>query len=139
MLGAATSRIGMICTVLMLSSSFGASQERSAKAIEEASARYEAAHPGVLKIGGEVKPPKLVDQVHPDWQRIPAQKRKYRWPIILEAVITQKGEVLAPTILSGAQPVLDTVVLQAVRQWRYEPAARADKAVAVFLTVTVTF
>jgi protein TonB len=96
-------------------------------------------HPGVLKIGAEIKPPKLIHQANPNWEKIPAEKRKYRWPIILEAVITAKGEVLAPQVLSGAQPNLDPVVLEAVRQWKYEPATLQGKPVAAFLTVTVTF
>jgi TonB family protein len=108
-------------------------------AIQQASARYEASHPEVLKIGGDVKPPKLIRRSNPDWEKLPPEKRTYRWPIILEAVITAKGEVLAPQILSGEQPNLDPLVLETVRKWKYEPATRDGKPVSVFLTVSVTF
>jgi len=102
-------------------------------------AAYEKAHPGVARIGGEVAPPKLNHRVNPDWDSIPIEKRKYRWPIMLLAVVTPAGDVHDPQVVSPPQPALDPVVLAAIRQWRYEPAVQAGKPVAVFLTTTVTF
>ena len=107
-------------------------------AIQQASAKYEALHPGVLKVGGDVKPPKVSRRANPDWEKLPPDKRTYRWPIIVEAVITAKGEVLASQVLSGEQPNLDPLVLEAVRKWKYEPATRDGKPVSVFLTIAVT-
>jgi TonB family protein len=138
-LGAVGNRVAAVSIGISLCLLLGASSSRKGASIQEASARYEASHPGVLKVGGEVKPPKLIQRSNPDWEKIPVAKRKYRGPIIVEAVITAKGEVLAPQVLSEEQPNLDPLVLETVRQWKYEPATLKGKPVATFLTVTVTF
>ncbi len=102
-------------------------------------AAYEKAHPGIERIGDGVAPPKLAQQTHPDWESIPTEKRKYRWPIMVLAVVTTAGDVHDPQVVSPPQMALDAVVLAAIRQWKYEPAARKGKPVAVFLTTSVTF
>jgi TonB family protein len=102
-------------------------------------AAYEARHPGVFKVGGDVKPPKIVRRVKPNFERIPARRRTYRGPVIVYAVVTEQGKVFDPVVVSAAQPDLDRVVLSAIRQWRYEPALRNGREVPIFLTVTVTF
>jgi TonB-like protein len=106
---------------------------------EKAMKRYEAAHPGVLRVGGDVKAPKLISKVEPNWESIPKEKRIQRGPIIVEAVISTKGEVVDPTVVGEPQPNLDAVFLSALRQWRYAPARRGGETVAVFLVITVMF
>jgi TonB family protein len=99
--------------------------------------RFEARHPGVLHVGGDVKPPKIKARVDLKWPanlRLPFRELN---PIMVEAVITESGDVTDPTIISLAHPELDPLVLAAVQQWKYEPARRRGKPVAVFLTITV--
>jgi TonB family protein len=107
--------------------------------LEKAMKHYEAAHPGVLVVGGEVKQPKVVRKVEPNWESIPREKRTQRGPIMVEAVITTEGTVLDPVVISESQPNLDPLFLAALRQWKYEPARKDGKPVPVFLVVTVMF
>jgi outer membrane biosynthesis protein TonB len=112
-----------------------ADQRSSRKAMK----KYEAAHPGVLSVGKGIQQPSLSHKVEPDWESIPREKRFQRGPIMVEAVISAEGTVLDPTVVSEPQPSLDPVFLAALKQWKYEPARKAGKPVAVFLVVTVMF
>jgi hypothetical protein len=77
---------------------------------ERAMASYEAAHPGVRRIGGNVTRPIL---------------------------IVQEGPLFPPpVILDRAEPDLQPYVLRSLRTWRYKPATLKGKPVPVFLILT---
>ena len=121
--------------VLVLGVPARADQKTTKKAMDQ----YEASHPGVMRVGGKVKAPVLTHRVEPDWLSIPEAKRKHHGPIIVQAIVSTAGAVVEPRVVSDPQPVLDPVVLAALRQWRYEPARKDGEAVAVFLVITVMF
>jgi len=106
--------------------------------LDEARTAYEARHPGVVRVGKGINPPKLVHQTHPKFDEKARHKVRDLSPIIAEAVITERGDILDPAILSSANPDLDIAVLEAMRGWRYSPAQQNGKPVAVFIIVTVT-
>jgi outer membrane biosynthesis protein TonB len=108
---------------------------QNGQAIEKAIAAFEAAHPGVVKFGGDVKPAKLVRHVDPDF---PQGQRSKLTPIMVIMVVSEFGEVVDPTVVISSQPEIDRRFLAAVRRWRYEPARKNGKPVRSFLTVTVT-
>jgi protein TonB len=58
--------------------------------------------------------------------------------VILEATIDAGGQVQAVQLLRSA-PLLDQAALEAVRQWRYEPATLNGEPVPVIMTITVRF
>jgi len=107
--------------------------------LEKAMKEYEAAHPGVLVVGGEVSEPKIVHRVKPNWESVPREKRFQRGPIVVKSVITVGGAVRDPVVVSEPQPNLDPIFVAALKQWKYEPARKNGKPVAVFLVVTVMF
>jgi TonB family protein len=84
-----------------------------------------------------VKPPKIKSKANPEWPANLRLRFQELSPIIVEAVITETGDVADPCISSFVHPELDLLVLAAIRQWKYEPARRNGKPVPVFLTVTV--
>ncbi len=124
-----------LCSLFMVS--VVAADDTSAR--EARMHQYEAAHPDVLRVGGVVVPPRQVHRVEPNFAAIPKDKRVFGGPIIVEAVISAKGQVVDPVVVSERQPALDAIVLDAVRQWKYEPAKNRDRPVAVFLVITVNF
>jgi hypothetical protein len=134
-LGATRIAAGTLILLAVTSTGFGDDSKR----IKAAMARYEARHPGVLRVGGKVKAPKNIHHVAPDFDSLPPEKQRYSGPIMVYAVVDTAGTVVDPVIVSRAQPDLDAVVLKSIRQWRYEPARRAGKAVPVFLVTTVMF
>jgi TonB family protein len=102
---------------------------------DKAVAAFEAAHPGVEKVGGDVGPAKLARHVNPSF---PEKPRRLLGPIMLIAVVSKTGHVVDPTVVISADPELDRCVLIAVRKWEYKPARKHGKAVDSFLTITVT-
>jgi periplasmic protein TonB len=93
---------------------------------------------GPIPLGSDVKAPRLVSQIEPDY---PESMRRARVEgvVILEAVITASGEVDDVRVLKSAGAVLDRAASDAVRRWRYRPATLNGRAVSVYLTVTVKF
>ena len=58
--------------------------------------------------------------------------------VIIEATLDVGGSVQSARVLRG-HPLLDEAALDAVRQWRYEPAQLNGQPVAVIMTITVRF
>lgn len=93
--------------------------------------------PGVLRVGGNVKPPTKVHDVLPTY---PDQARAARIQgiVIIEATIDTQGEVSDARVLRGVQ-LLNDAALAAVRQWRFTPTLMNGVPVSVVMTVTVHF
>ncbi len=92
----------------------------------------------VQTIGGAVKPPRLLRRIDPNYpEKLRADKKGGL--VILQAVINEQGAVTQPAIVRHSDPEFESAALEAVRQWRYEPATLAGKPVRVYLTITVTF
>jgi TonB family protein len=92
----------------------------------------------VYKVGGDVTAPKLLNRVEPSYPQA-ARDERIEGVVILEAVITASGNVADVKVLKSVNPLVDVAAANAVRQWIYRPATRNGDAVAVYLTVTVTF
>jgi TonB family protein len=80
---------------------------------------------------------KLLRYVEPEY---PGQARRagIQGQVIIQAVITDKGEVEAPQLVS-AHPLLGTAAMAAVRQWHYQPACLKGIPTAIPYTVIVNF
>jgi len=53
--------------------------------------------------------------------------------------VTEEGEVRDPLVLRSQSPDLDQAVVDAVTQWKYEPAQAKGKVLSVFIVVSVEF
>ena len=58
---------------------------------------------------------------------------------LYEGIITTTGCVTDLRLLKSSSPVLDIMGMEAIAQWRYQPATLNGRPVRVYLTVTVTF
>ncbi|MBP7149118.1 MAG: TonB family protein [Acidobacteria bacterium] len=90
--------------------------------------------------GADVTPPKLVHRVTPLYPQ--SAKHEHRTgKIVLQAVIDSAGAVQAIRLLSVAPGGEDlaAAAVDAVRQWRYEPATVASVPTAVYFTIVVNF
>lgn len=58
--------------------------------------------------------------------------------VIIEATIDAGGTVVATKVLRSV-PLLDAAAVDAVRQWKYQPARLNGEAIPVLITVTVNF
>jgi protein TonB len=86
---------------------------------------------------GEVKPPKLVRRVEPDYPEM-ARLARVQGVVILEATTDVYGRVTAVRVLKSA-PLLDEAAVGAVRQWIYEPLVINGRPRPVTFSVTVRF
>ena len=91
-----------------------------------------------LHLGGDVRPPLLIERVEPQYPEIERKIHK-EGIVILEAIITSDGAVDEVKVLKSADAILDEAAKRAVMQWRYRPATLNGRAVRVYLTVTVSF
>ena len=91
----------------------------------------------VIRAVGEVKPPKLVRRVEPDYPAI-AKEARIQGVVILEATTDVYGRVTGVRVLRSVA-LLDEAAVAAVRQWVYEPLVINGRPRPVTFTVTVRF
>lgn len=82
--------------------------------------------------------PVAIDRVEPRYPEA-ARQARLTGVVILEAVIDRNGNVVDARVLRDIGLGCGSAALQAVRQWRYQPAIRNGRRIAVYLTVTVRF
>lgn len=90
-----------------------------------------------VRVGGQIKAPKLLKVVQPNYPELAAQARLTA-TIILEALVASDGQVKSVSVLRGA-PLFDEAAKEAVKQWRYQPLLLNGVPTEFILTVTVKF
>lgn len=92
----------------------------------------------VYEPGGDVKPPKLVHYVEPDFS--PSSKEAYvEGTVKISTVVTREGVATNLRVTSGLNAKEDQTAIDAVKQWRFDPGTKAGQAVNVRVNVEVTF
>jgi periplasmic protein TonB len=95
------------------------------------------AAPQYVRIGGNIKAPKLVHDVKPEYPLL-AQQARVQGIVVLEAQVDADGRVQTLRILRSI-PLLDDAAMAAVRQWRYKPLLLNGQPMPFVLSVTVSF
>jgi TonB family protein len=90
---------------------------------------------GVYQVGGGIVTPRRFGNPVPPPE---ASAAGIGGAVIAEIIVNEAGIVTDARILKS-NPVLDEAVLQAVREWRYDPATVDGKPVPVRMVVTVNF
>jgi TonB family protein len=90
-----------------------------------------------VRVGGGVARPEKIKDVPPVYPA-EAKKAKVAGMVILELVIDEQGDVSDMKVVRSV-PMLDQAAMDAVRQWKYQPATMNGKPVKVVTTVNVTF
>lgn len=90
-----------------------------------------------VRIGGQILQPALLHRVEPVYPDI-AVAAHLEGTVILEAVVDEEGRVEHVRVLRSVK-FLDSVAMDAVRQWRYRPLLLNDIASPFVLTVVLTF
>lgn len=92
----------------------------------------------VFKVGGSVKPPQAVHT--PDPQYTPsARKAARQGTAVLSAIVTPEGRIAVVKMERVLGYGLDQKAIDAVCQWKFKPALKDDRPVAVQINVEVTF
>jgi len=93
---------------------------------------------GVFRVGGGVSAPKAVFAPDPEYSE-EARKAKYQGVCVLSLIVGPDGKPRDIHIARSLGLGLDEKAIQAVNQWKFEPAQKDGKAVAVAINVEVQF
>ena len=88
-------------------------------------------------VGGNLKPAKLISSVAPVYPSR-AKTQHVSGDVRVDALIDTTGRVTTMKVVSGPTP-LQQAAMDALRQWKYQPAILDGKAVPAHLTVTLQF
>ncbi len=91
-----------------------------------------------LGLGSDVTPPKPVYKPDPTYVD-KARREKINGVVVLAMIVTAEGKVRDVKVIKSLDPGLDKQAIAAVRTWKFEPATRAGKPVAVHLKTEVDF
>jgi TonB family protein len=94
---------------------------------------------GVFRPGvGGVSAPRAIYKPDPEYSE-EARKAKYQGTVILGLIVDSSGRPKGLKVEHGLGMGLDEKALEAVRNWKFEPAEKDGKPVAVAISVEVQF
>ena len=98
-----------------------------------------ATQPGAppTPVGGDVKPARLLSSVPPAYPAF-AKTQHVSGDVRIDALIDATGRVSSMKVVSGPG-LLHQAAMDALRQWKYQPATLNGSPVATRLTVTLQF
>ncbi|MEA2236457.1 MAG: hypothetical protein QOC81_1181 [Thermoanaerobaculia bacterium] len=91
-----------------------------------------------LRIGGDVKPPVVINRVEPIYPAL-AKESGISGIVIVEVTVDRTGIVKDARILKPLPFGLDQAALDAVKQWTFRPATLNGTAVDVLFNLTINF
>jgi TonB family protein len=92
---------------------------------------------GPVKVGGNVKEPRLVSRAMPEYPLV-AKEAGIQGDVVMKTTIDAKGNVVNVQVVSGPQ-MLRGPAMAALRRWRYEPSTLNGQPIAVQMLVTIKF
>jgi TonB family protein len=96
-----------------------------------------AAPAAALPVGGDVKQARLLASVPPSYPVL-AKTQHISGDVRVDALIDANGHVTTMKVVSGPT-LLHQAAMDALRQWKYQPATLNGNAVPMHLTVTIQF
>jgi len=92
---------------------------------------------GQVKIGGNVKEPKLISSVPPVYPAT-ARSSGVQGDVVVETTIDKTGNVVRMRVVSGPS-MLRNSALESLRRWKFEPSRLDGEPVEVQMQVTIKF
>lgn len=91
----------------------------------------------VYDLAPDMIPPRVIKQVNPHY----STNRGVRavGSVIIALVVTSKGLPKDPHVIKGLDPDLDQSAVDAVKEWRFSPAEKNGKPIAVRISVQIQF
>ena len=93
---------------------------------------------GVYKVGGGISAPTAISAPDPDYTE-EARRAKKQGTCVLWMIVDAEGHPRDIKVVRGLGLGLDAKALEAVRQWRFQPALKDGKPVDVQISVEVEF
>jgi protein TonB len=89
----------------------------------------------LYRVGGDVQAPRPISTPLPTAPERPSKQRN----VVVSFVVTPDGGVRDIELLKHYNPDFDTAAVDAVAKWRFEPARKRGKPVAVRLETEIKF
>jgi TonB family protein len=93
---------------------------------------------GIYNVGGGVSAPRAIYDPDPEYSE-EARKAKYQGSVVLQAVIAPDGHPRDLRVVRSVGMGLDEKAVEAVRKWKFEPAQKDGRPVAVLVQIEVAF
>lgn len=93
---------------------------------------------GVFRVGGGVSAPKVIYKPDPEYST-EARQAKYQGTVVLSVIVGADGHTRQVQVARSLGMGLDEKAVEAVRQWRFEPAKKDGRPVPVAVDVEVAF
>ena len=90
------------------------------------------------KFAKGVTPPKPVYQPNPEYAES-ARRKKIQGEVQLLMIVTAEGTVRDATVTQSLDKDLDKKALEAVAKWKFQPATKDGKPVAIYIAASVQF
>jgi len=90
-----------------------------------------------LPVGGDVKQAKLISSTPPLYPVL-AKTQHIEGNVRVDALVDENGRISSMKVISGPT-LLHQAAMDAIRQWKYQPATLDGKTVPMHLTVTLQF
>ncbi len=91
----------------------------------------------VYDLGPGVTPPRVIQQVNPKYPTTRGVRAV--GSVIIALVVSSKGFPKNPRVVKGLDKDLDQSAVDAVKEWRFAPAQKNGKAIAVRVSVQIQF
>lgn len=95
-------------------------------------------HDGGSVVMERLIPPRALEKVAPSYTE-DARKSRIQGVVIVQTVIESDGSLSRIRVLKGLHPSLDKATVEAIRQWRFEPATLEGEPVAVHYNLTINY
>ncbi len=132
-------RIVAVLVAVLISSGSAVAQDKPASPLVSPS-QAAPSEESVCKEGG-VKPPRIILAPSPKLteDEKKSDKAKYNGVAVVSLVVSTEGKPLDIKVTKSLGPGLDKRTIEAVNTWKFDPAAKDCKPVAVKISVEVTF
>ena len=92
----------------------------------------------VFDLASDVTPPKPIHIQKPGYGDR-ARKLRIQGKVMLGCIVNSQGLPKRITVIEGLEPELDSSAVGALRQWRFQPATKQNKPLAVRIRVEFEF
>jgi TonB family protein len=94
--------------------------------------------PGLFHVGNGVSPPRPIYAPEPEFSE-EARKAKYQGVVVMAIIVGADGRVRDPRIVRSLGMGLDEKAREKVLTWKFDPAKREGRPVAVEMNIEVAF
>ncbi len=130
-----------LCILTLLAALSGlppSSAQDSGKAPDSGQKADDSASEPIYDLSKDITPPRLIHQVYPAYNP-GSHGVRVAGKVLIRLVVSSAGLPKNPSIVQGLAAEVDQSALDAVKQWRFDPAKREGMPVAVRVVVEINF